>query len=66
MQIINGVNTKMLHSKELASNWRSYFKLKRDGYSVSKPKPKDVCNTFIYNQSGFKLVEEDGRYYLVR
>ncbi len=62
----NNYHSKMLQMvrKELSSAWRSYKKLK-DGYKASKPKQKDECNTFIYNQSGFKLIEENNKWYLL-
>ncbi len=64
---LRNYHSKMLQmvSKHVANVVKALKELK-NGYKIGsiKLKDKDEYNTFIYNQSGFKLVNNDGKYYL--
>lgn len=53
-------------SKQVASIFKSIKTLKREGYKVGKPKikSKEEYNSFTYNQSGFKIVNRNNKWYL--
>ncbi len=65
---LRNYHSKMLQmvSKQVVSAFKALKELKKQGYKVGslKTKNKHEYNTFIYNQSGFKLVNKDNRYYL--
>lgn len=65
---LRNYHSKMLQmvSKQVAGAVKALKELKKNGYKTGniKLKYKGNYNTFIYNQSGFKLVNNDGKYYL--
>lgn len=65
---LKNYHSKMLQmvSKKVASIHKALKRLKSKGYNIGKPrlKSKDEYNSFTYNQSGFKLLNIDNRWYL--